>query len=397
MEKAIKGQLNEISAGVLDRGITCYKLPRLIFEALGIKPSLTEIVLGVAKIMDGVKMAKARTSIKPDDQLLRLIRVGQASVENITELFDALLKSKSIKSIDWQSLANEENVTDAPSFLLQFLNGLDPKKSDNQSDLWFSSVLLFFRQYLLDDVNSIRKVKDATSPEEKEARLSEEIADSLGISINVRASTDEQEFLLRAAVLKRFAVLTELIMVDNATDYREFPPTYEKLLPSIGTNGILVVSSKLLMDKMFERWSKTKKSKAKKSDFYRYIKLHLDGVRAIDDSHKNMTIDSRQVKKQIQRWESGKYRLKLDKFWSMFDWAFPELSSDDACDSKQPLQILVLLLIVNLFTKLQLTAGTSGIKPDAIVQEFSDYARLSNAGKTDFENWLIKKKHFNMS
>lgn len=212
MENAKKGQVNEIAAGTLDGGIRFYKLPRLIFDALGVKPTFAEIILGFAKFAEGVKMAKARESLQPDDQRLRLIRAGKLSDENIVDLFDVLLTSKRMKPVDWQSLAQEENVTDAPSLMLQVLNGIEHQQSDTQSEPWFTLVLAYFRESLLVDRQAIKQVKDASSLQEKAARLSQGFVDSFGISVDVRVSTAEQEFLLRAEVLKRFAVLTELIM-----------------------------------------------------------------------------------------------------------------------------------------------------------------------------------------
>lgn len=142
---------------------------------------------------------------------------------------------------------------------------------------------------------------------------------------------------------------------------------------------------------MLERWRKTKNSSEKKEDFYRFLTLHLEGKSAVN-SYKDKTIDTGAIKKKILRWESGKYRLKSDEFWKMFDWAFPELQSSYDKDSRQPLQIFLLVLTVNLFTRLQRFALDIGIAPVSIFQGFSDYSKLSCEEKAKFGNWLSKQK-----
>lgn len=390
MTKVFKGQLNEISAAALDIGIRFYKLPRLIFEVLGYKPKATEIFLALATLVEGVKLAKVRTLIKPDDQRMRLMRSEQMSTDIFKSFVDALTTYKKWRTIDWKSLEDEGAAKNAPELLLSFIHGWGSDLTGNDLDQWFLDVLSYYQVILKQDIEIIAYISSLQVLESKETVLISAVENQLGIRLSQQAIMETQEFPLKVAVLKKFAALTELLMVDNLRNFKDHQPIYMRLLPAVGEENELILSSGQLMRLMFERWQQISQSRTKTA-FYEYLLLQMDSNKA--GRNKLDAIDPvlSTVKKQIQRWESGESVIKISKFWPMFSWAFPELCTSHASENKQPLQILLMLLTVNLFTKAQVAALKCKTSTDSITQEFGNYYTLFLQERSGFQSWYYKK------
>lgn len=326
MPEMIKGQLNEISAAALDIGIRFYKLPRLIFEALGYTPKATEIFLGLATLVEGVKLAKARGLVKSDDQRMRLMRSEKMSTVKFKNFVDELTTYKKWKTIDWESLEDDVGTQNAPRLLLSFIHGLGSDLTGNELEPWFLDVLNYYQTILKQDIELISHISSLTAVESKNAELITAFENQLGFKLTPQSNLETQEFSLKVAVLMNFAALTELLMVDNSNRFKEHQPIYVRLLPHAGEQNKLILSSGQLMRLMFERWLQVSESRTKmKTEFYKYLLLHMQGKTAQKGKIENIDPELSAVKKQIQRWESGKSVIKINKFWSMFSWAFPEL------------------------------------------------------------------------
>lgn len=392
MPEMIKGQLNEISAAALDIGIRFYKLPRLIFEALGYTPKATEIFLGLATLVEGVKLAKARGLVKSDDQRMRLMRSEKMSTDKFKNFVDELTTYKKWKAIDWESLEDDVGTDNAPRLLLSFVHGWSSDITGNFLEPWFLDVLSYYQTILKQDIELISHISSLATLESKKAELITAFENQLGIKLIPQIHLETQEFSLKVAVLKNFAALTELLMVDNLNHFKQHQPIYVKLLPTVGKPDELILSSNQLMRLMFERWQQVSESRTKmKTEFYKYLLLHMQGKAAQKSKIEKIDPELSVVKKQIQRWESGKSVIKINKFWPMFSWAFPELCIGNTSENKQPLQILLMLLTVNLLTKAQLAALKCKISPESIAQDFSCYDRLFSQRKSDFLSWYVEK------
>lgn len=392
MPEMIKGQLNEISAAALDIGIMFYKLPRLIFEALGYTPKATEIFLGLATLVEGVKLAKARGLVKSDDQRMRLMRSEKMSTDKFKNFVDELTTYKKWKAIDWESLEDDVGTQNAPRLLLSFIHGWGSDLTGNELEPWFLDVLKYYQTILKQDIELISHISSLTTLESKNAELIKAFENQLDLKLTSHTNLETREFTLRVAVLKNFAALTELLMVDNVNRFKVHQPIYMRLLPHAGEQNKLILSSSQLMRLMFERWLQVSESRTKmKTEFYKYLLLHMQGKTAQTGKIEKIDPELSAVKKQIQRWESGKSVLKINKFWPMFSWAFPELCIGNTSDNKQPLQILLMLLTVNLLTKTQLAALKCEISPESIAQDFSSYDRLFSQRKYDFLSWYVEK------
>ncbi len=206
MAEEKKGHLSETPWQMLDAGFRFYKLPRMIAESLGYGASIPHLILKIATFADGQLLAKRRTSLNSDSQLMRKVRNGYASIEDLKFVFSKLVKSTSRISNLTIFEQPIEMQNSAAGYLQPFVDGILIDNPEKPLDPFLTSVLEYYQELLKIEharIELVRSIKNDSERKQTAARIFLEVLD---IDFeNSILNNAEQDFFARAGVLRFFS------------------------------------------------------------------------------------------------------------------------------------------------------------------------------------------------